>query len=171
MTPRSLAQAGVFGLFCVVLVGCDEGTGIGEKNFQKQYAIARDALERGRYQQASQAYAQLIPKAGPLAPRMKLEYAHTQLRAGKYDKASAQAKALAGTDDGALRSAALAVHGTAEHELGVEALQNGDRVAGKRHLLAAKASLGEMLKNHPDMDPLGAMVGREASISVRLQAL
>ena len=68
MTPRSLAQAGVFGLFCVVLMGCDEGTGIGEKNFQKQYAIARDALERGRYQQASQAYAELIPKAGPLAP-------------------------------------------------------------------------------------------------------
>lgn len=171
MTTASLAKAGAIGLFCVLLTGCDEGPGIGEKNFQKQYAVARDALERGRYSQASQAYLQLIPRAGPLAPRMKLEYAHTQLRAGHYDKASAQAAALAKTDDGPLRSAALAVHGTAEHELGVAALQEGDRVAGKRHLLAAKAALGEMLKNHPDMDPLGAMAGREAAISVRLQAL
>ena len=167
----SLAKAGLFGISLLLLSACDEGTGIGEKNFQRQYAIARDALERGRYAQASQAYAQLIPQAGPLAPRMKLEYAHAQLRAGHYDKASAQARALAGLPDKTLRSAALAVHGTAEHELGVAALTAGDRTAGKRHLLAARSSLGEMLKNHPDMDPLGAMAGREASINVRLKSL
>ncbi|WP_371229673.1 hypothetical protein [Roseovarius sp. 2305UL8-3] len=171
MQVRSLATAGFLGFSLLVLSACDEGTGIGEKNFQKQYGIARDALERGRYSQASQAYAALIPKAGPLAPRMRLEYAHTQLRAGHYDKASAQARALSQTDDKSLRSAALAVHGTAEHELGVAALNAGDRAAGKRHLLAAKASLGEMLKAHPGMDPMGAMAGRQASINVRLQSL
>jgi len=171
MQARSLATAGLLGFSLLVLSACDEGTGIGEKNFQKQYGIARDALERGRYAQASQAYAVLIPRAGPLAPRMRLEYAHTQLRAGDYDKASAQARALAQTDDKTLRSAALAVHGTAEHELGVAALSAGDRAAGKRHLLAAQASLGEMLKAHPGMDPMGAMAGRQASINVRLKSL
>lgn len=171
MTARSLAAAGFFGVSLLLLNACDEGTGIGEKNFQKQYAIARDALERGRYAQASQAYAQLIPKAGPLAPRLKLEYAHTQLRAGHYDKASQLAKALAQSDDKTLRSAALAVYGTAEHELGAAALQASDRAAGKRHLTAAQAALGEMLKAHPEMDPLGAMAGRKASIDVRLKSL
>ncbi|WP_157705193.1 tetratricopeptide repeat protein [Roseovarius faecimaris] len=171
MTARSLARAGLVGLCLAALVSCDEGTGIGEKNFQKQYGIARDALERGRYTQAAQAYAQLIPKAGPLAPRLKLEYAHTQLRAGHYDKASQLAQALAQSDDKTLRSAALAVYGTAEHELGAAALQNGDQTTGKRHLKAAQSALGEMLKAHPEMDPLGAMAGRKASIDVRLKSL
>lgn len=171
MQVKPLATAGLLGFSLFILSACDEGTGIGEKNFQRQYAIARDALERGRYSQASQAYAQLIPQAGPLAPRMRLEYAHTQLRAGKYAEASSQAGALAKSQDKALRSAALAVHGTAEHELGVAALSAGDHTAGKRHLQAAKSSLAQMLKNHPDMDPLGAMAGRKASIDVRLKSL
>lgn len=168
---NALAKASLLGISFLLLTACDEGTGTGEKNFQRQYAVARDALERGRYSQASQAYAQLIPQAGPLAPRMKLEYAHTQLRAGHYDKASAQAGALAQNQKGTLRSAALAVYGTAEHELGVAALTAGDHAAGKRHLLAANSSLGEMLKANPDMDPLGAMAGRQASITVRLKSL
>lgn len=172
MTARSLATAGLFGVSLLWLSACDEGTGIGEKNFQRQYAIARDALERGRYTQASQAYARLIPSAGPLAPRLKLEYAHTQLRAGHYDKASQLARALADSQDkGALRSAALAVHGTAEHELGTAALIAGDRTAGKQHLQAAGTSLDEMLKANPDMDPLGAMAGRKVSIDMRLKSL
>ena len=171
MQAGPLATAGLLGVALFALAACDEGTGVGEKNFQKQYAIARDALERGRYSRASEMYAELIPRAGPLAPRLRLEYAHTQLRAGHYDKASAQAASLAQTQDKALRSAALAVHGTAEHELGALALQNGDRASGKRHLLAATSSLGEMLANHPDMDPMGAMAGRKASIDVRLKAL
>lgn len=171
MTARSLAAAGLFGAALLLLGGCDEGTGIGEKNFQKHYAIARDALERGRYAQASEAYARLIPRAGPLAPRIRLEYAHTQLRAGHYDKASQLAKALAQSDDTTLRSAALAVYGTAEHELGAAALQASDRAAGKRHLAAAQSALGEMLAAHPEMDPLGAMAGRKASIDIRLKSL
>ena len=171
MRTGHLAKAGLFGISLLLLASCDEGTGIGEKNFQRQYAIARDALERGRYAQASEAYAQLIPKAGPLAPRMKLEYAHTQLRAGHYDKASQLALSLSKSDDTSLKSAALAVYGTAEHELGVAALQQGDRTAGRRHLSAAQSALGTMLKAHPDMDPLGAMAGRKASVDVRLKAL
>lgn len=171
MQAGPLATAGLLGFALFALVACDEGTGVGEKNFQRQYSIARDALERGRYTQASQAYAELIPRAGPLAPRLKLEYAHTQLRAGKYAAASSTSRALAQTDDKELRAAALAVHGTAEHELGAEALQNGDRAAGKRHLQAARSALAETLANSPGMDPMGALAGREASIKVRLKSL
>lgn len=171
MQAGLLAKAGALGLSVLVLGGCEEGNGVGEKNFQKQYAIAREALEQGRYNRASQTYAQLIPLAGPLAPRLRLELAHTQLRAGKYAEASAQSGALAQSLQDTARSAALAVRGTAEHELGLAALASGDRAAGKQHLLAAKTALDEMLANDPGLDPLGAMAGRQASIKVRLAAL
>lgn len=171
MQVPPLKRAAFAGLLCIALVACEEGTGTGEKNFQKQYAIARDALERGRYAKASETYAALIPRAGPLAPRLTLEYAHTQLRMGKYAEASKRAGSLAQNQTGALRSAALAVQGTAEHELGAEALSNGDTAAGKRHLQTARKALGEMLKADPGMDPMGAMAGRKASIDVRLKSL
>lgn len=171
MQAGSLARAGLLGVFFIALVACEEGTGVGEKNFQKQYATARKALEEGRYAQASETYTALIPRAGPLAPRLKLEFAHTRLRAGHYDAASQQAKALAGTTTGAARSAALAVLGTAEHEMARAALDSGDRAKGKTHLQAAQAALGEMLRENPELDPLGAMAGRQASIKANLKSL
>lgn len=166
-----MRAAGLFGLSVMVLAGCEEGTGTGQKSFQKQYAVAREALEEGRYVRASEAYATLIPRAGPLAPRLKLEYAHAQLRAGHFDKAAQQAAALAGSQDGAARSAALAVEGTARHEMGLAALDAGDRSAARQHLTAAQSALGKMLKSHPDLDPLGAMAGRQAAIRVQLKSI
>ncbi len=171
MITGQLARAGLFGMSLFFLASCDETVGIGETNFQRQYAIARDALEEGRYERASKAYAQLIPKAGPLAPRMQLEYAHAQLRAGHYDKASQVARTLSQSEDDSLKSASLAVYGTAEHELGEAALQRGDLTAGQQHLTAAQAALGKMLKAHPEMDPLGAMAGRKAAVDARLERL
>ncbi|RFP86722.1 hypothetical protein DZK27_13940 [Rhodobacteraceae bacterium 63075] len=171
MRTGQLARAGLFGVSLVLLASCDETVGIGEKSFQRQYAIARDALEEGRYERASKAYAQLIPKAGPLAPRMKLEYAHAQLRVGQYGKASQIARSLSQSKDVSLKSASLAVYGTAEHELGEAALQRGDLTAGRQHLAAAQSALGMMLKAHPEMDPLGAMAGRKAAVDARLKRL
>src|SRR6056297_488358 len=104
MQAGSLATAGLLGVSFLMLVACEEGTGVGEKNFQKQYALARGALEEGRYATAAETYAALIPRAGPLAPRLKLEYAHTKLRAGHYEAASEQAAALANAETGAARS-------------------------------------------------------------------
>jgi HEPN domain-containing protein len=171
MQAGSLAKAGLLGVSFLVLVACEEGSGVGEKNFQKQYSIAREALESGRYATAAETYAALIPRAGPLAPRLKLEYAHTKLRAGHYDAASEQAVALANSETGVARSAALAVHGTAEHEMARASLDNGDRAKAKVHLQAAEKSLSEMLRQNPELDPLGAMAGRHQSIKARLQSL
>lgn len=171
MQAGSLATAGLLGVSFLMLVACEEGTGVGEKNFQKQYALARGALEEGRYAAAAETYAALIPRAGPLAPRLKLEYAHTKLRAGHYEAASEQAAALANAETGAARSAALAVHGTAEHEMARASLDDGDRVKAKGHLQAAEKSLGEMLRQNPELDPLGAMAGRHDSVKARLTSL
>ena len=169
MQAGSRARAGLAGLSLLLLAGCGEG--VGEKGFQKQYAVARDALERGLYVRASEVYSELIPKAGPLAPRLKLEYAHTLLRAGHFHKASAHAEALAHAQHDTARSAALAVHGTAEHELGLAALAAGNDAAGKQHFQSAHTSLSELLAEDPQLDPLGAMKGRRDSINKRLKTL
>ncbi|MEQ9241949.1 hypothetical protein [Roseovarius indicus] len=170
MQAKSVAKAASFGLV-FVLGSCADGSGIGQKGFQNQYAVARDALERGFYVRATENYAELIPKSGPLAPRLKLEYSHALLRAGKFSDASAHSGALAQSLQGTARSAALSVHGTAEHELGLAAMAAGDRAAGKQHFLKASSALGEMLANDPQLDPLAAMAGRKSSIDTALKSL
>lgn len=171
---QSAIRVGCLGIAIAVLTSCSDygvGGGTGAWSFQRQYAIARDALERGKYDRAGRTYAEMIPRAGPLAPRLRLEYAHTLLRAGDFAQASAQAGGLVRGLDGTARSAALAVQGTAEHELGLAAIAAGDRAAARTHLLAAQTALGAMLEADPDLDPLGAMAGRHASIAARLRSL
>jgi len=171
---QSVFKAGLFSLMVVVLASCSDmgiGGGTGEQGFQRKYAVARDALERGKYARASQIYAEMIPNAGPLAPRLRLEYAHTQLRAGHFAQASAQAAGLVRGLDGSAKSAALAVYGTAEHELALAAIAAGERAAARRHFLAAQTALGAMIAAHPELDPMGAMAGRHASIAARLRRL
>ena len=170
MQAKSVARGAWF-VLVFVLGSCAEGTGVGQKGFQQQYAVARDALERGLYVRATEHYSELIPKSGPLAPRLKLEYSHALLRAGKFSDASAHAGALAASLHGTGRSAALSVHGTAEHELGLAAMAVGDRTAARQHFLKATAALGEMLANDPELDPLGAMAGRKSSMDTTLKAL
>ncbi len=171
MTSINRATAGFIGLSFLALSSCADGGGTGERGFQNQYAVARNALENGSYAKAGAAYAALIPKSGPLEPRMRLEYAHTLLRAGHFAKASEEAKFLADTQEDTARSAALSVYGTAQHELGMAALAEGDTAAGRNYLLTAKAAIDELLANDPQLDPLGGMAGRQASIRVRLAAL
>lgn len=143
----------------------------GSSGFQKQYAAARSALESGNYEQASRAYARLMSQAGPLRPRLQLEYAHSELRAGHYVEAARLAADLASSQKGEARAAALAVQGTAQHELALQSLQNGDVAGGKSLLNSAKAALSEVVKSYPDLDPLGSMAGRLATITSRLKRL
>ncbi|WP_135507083.1 hypothetical protein [Roseovarius aestuariivivens] len=170
MQAGSFVRAASVGLF-FVLGSCGAGSGVGEKSFQKQYAVARDALERGHYVRATETYAVLIPQSGPLKPRLTLEYTHALLRAGRFEKASAHAEALARSSHGTARSAALAVQGTADHELGLTALFEGDKAAGKQHLQKASAALGELLAKDADLDPLGSMAERKSSIDATLKTL
>ena len=156
--------------FCIALLaGCAAGpTGGG---FEARYTVARDALEDGRYDRARRAYAALIAEGGPLVPRLRLEQAHVALRDGRFADAARLASGLAADVDGAAHGAALAVQGTAQHEQARALLREGRTEAAVALLRAARAALGVVVAEHPDLDPLGAMAAREAAIAARLSRL
>lgn len=170
MQARSFLAGGWALGLALVLGSCGETMSSGS-GFQAKYAVARNALETGDYDRARKAYLKLISQAGPLTPRLQLEYAHAELRAGNFAEAAKAAAALAQGQSGTARGAALAVQGTAQHELGLTLLSQGQAEAGKEQLLAARKALSEVLKSHVELDPLGSMAGRKASISARLKAL
>lgn len=152
------------------LAACDTIADRGD-GFARDYALARGALEQGRYDQANRQFAALVDSAGPYRPRVQLEYAHSLLRAGDMAAAAQVAEALAASETGPANGAALAVAGTARHEMALDALDRGDKGAGRQELERALAAMQRVLDDHPDLDPLGALAGRQASIAVRLKAL
>lgn len=152
-----------------VLAGCETTPSAGH-GLEAEYQAARQALEAGRYTEANRRYAALAPKAGPLQPTIQLEYAHSLLRSGDHARAAATAEALA-TNEPRARGAALAVAGAARHEMGLAALTKGDSASGKAELQKASEAMRLVLKDHPDLDPLGALAGRSASIKVRLDRM
>ncbi|MGH1356935.1 MAG: tetratricopeptide repeat protein [Thalassovita sp.] len=158
------------GAFVCLLAGCQLATE-GGSGFQKEYSVARTALEEGKFDRASRSYARLLEQSGPLRPRIQLEYAHSELRAGRFEKAAELAGELTRSQKGQDRAAALAVLGTAQHELGLAQLQNGNASTGKRYLQTAEVALNDVLKSHPQLDPLGSLAGRRASIKARLKRL
>lgn len=159
------------GLSTCVLLSCAQTAGTGQQDFEKQYNTARSALEKGNFAAAGKMYARMLPTAGPLNDRIELEYAHAMLRAGEFDQAAQMAARIAADAGSDGRAAALSVKGTADHEMGLRLLRDGDRSNGTVRLKAAQKSIEEVLKAHPDFDPLGALAGRQASIAVRLKAL
>ncbi len=173
MTGRQILRIGAGVILAVTLASCDESaaTAPSGKGFKTQYLAARAALESGNYAKANRSYARLLPTAGPLTARIRLEYAHSLLRGGDLKAAEEQAALLVGSQSGVARGAALAVQGTALHELALASLSRGEAELGKAQLSAAKTAIDDVLKNHPTLDPLGALAGRQASIAVRLKAL
>jgi hypothetical protein len=170
MQAGFLTKAALAAALVLVPAACAQMGGDGS-GFRNQYMVARAALEEGNYPRANRAYKRLLADAGPFEPRVRLEYAHSLLRGGDYQAASDEARTLAATQDGDARSAALAVLGTAQHELAIAAIQRGDRAgAGQYHLTVARDALAEVLANHPDLDPLGALAGRQRSIEAALKA-
>ena len=163
---------GVWAAVCILaLVGCGEVAMVGKQSFQSQYNFARNALEKGNYDTANRAYTRLLKQAGPLDGRIRLELAHSYLRAGDFSGAASMASNVAESNQGTARSAALSVQGTAEHEIGLRLLAKGNTKDGAARLTSAQKAIGEVLKTHPSLDPLGALAGRQASIAVRLKDL
>jgi tetratricopeptide (TPR) repeat protein len=176
MKHQYFTRAGLCLALVALVAACDESSpGVasegGTQSIGKRYVQARAALEGGKYEKANRAYLRLIEDAGDLAPRLRLELAHSYLRGGNLSAAAEEARRLSEAQDGTARSAALAVLGTAEHEMGLAALEAGDKRAAAGHLQRADAALAEVLKNDKDLDPLGALAGRRASIAVQLKAL
>ncbi|MEL7091486.1 MAG: tetratricopeptide repeat protein [Pseudomonadota bacterium] len=161
-------QPAVAGAALLALVSCGVEGALGPNSFQSQYDTARSALESGRYARAITGYERLAATPGPFQARVQLELAHSYLRAGEYAKAAQTARALTAVLDGEGRAAALAVQGTADHELGLAALAEGDRARGASFLRQADAAMKEVVDTHPELDPLGALAARRASIKVRL---
>ncbi|MGP6086818.1 hypothetical protein [Antarctobacter jejuensis] len=170
MAPKRVIAALVALTLVLPLAACSTASG-NATGFRKNYAVARTALEGGEYAKATREYKGLMESAGPFLPRIQLEYAHSLLRAGDYAGAARIAEGMAPSEPGAGGAAALAVAATARHELGKAALAQGDKAGGKAHLTRAAAAMGEVLEGHPDLDPLGALAGRKASIEARLKAL
>ena len=161
----------IAGLCAITLTSCADGSSTVSNSFRNDYTKARTALEGGQYDKANRIYARMLTDAGPLQPRIQLEYAHSLLRSGAYEQAQQQAQALSQSQIGTARSAALSVLGVAHHEMGLMALITQDTAAGRQHLSAAQNALNEVLKSDPDLDPLGALAGRQASIKMQLKAL
>lgn len=157
----------VLGLSILALAGCEPGAISKGADFQRKYAGARKALEDGNYDLAARNYAALIPSAGPLEPRLRLEYAHALLRAERHDEAAGVAGALARGQQGSNRAAALAVEGTALHESALADMRAGRSAPDK--LRRANAALTEMLRLDPSLDPLGAMQSRRDEIAGSLR--
>jgi len=164
-------------LFALLLAACQvDGPSLGASasraGFKANYFVARVALEKGQFTRAERGYASLLKRAGPLEPRIRLEYAHALLRAEKFERASDEARVVAAQLEGRGRSAALAVQATADQEIARIAIHRGvaDSDAIQR-LVAAKAGFDELLKNHPDLDPLGAMALRRKTIDVELSTI
>lgn len=165
------ARAGTLFLCALILSSCAETGSLGQKSFETEYAIARNALEQGEFAKANRVYKRLVPDAGRLEPRIRLELSHGYLRAGDFSAAAQEAGGLAKIQQGGGRSAALSVQATAVHEMGLQALAKGDQASGKTYLEQAEAALTEVLQANPELDPLGSMQLRKKSISSRLSGL
>jgi len=176
MQAGSFFRTALAGVCLSLVVACggdgNFGGSFSEGNsFASRYAAARNALEAGKYDRANSIYADLLEVAGADEPGVRLEYAHSLLRAGDYAEARNQARFIAQGSEGAMRASALYVQGTAQDELGRDAVQAGDNASAKAHFSGAAAALGEALKLQPDLDPVGAMAGRLKEIQIRLKSL
>lgn len=171
MQVSHIARAGTIGLFFMALVSCDEAAFSSQNSFKTQYFSARDALERGKYDQAKRQYTRLLGNSGALATRIRLELAHAHLRSGAFADAAREAHNVASTLTGSNRAAALAVQGTAEHEMALIAISRGDTNTAKALLKNADLAMAEVLKTDSKLDPLGSLAGRRASIKVQLKSL
>lgn len=152
------------GLSVLLLASCLDSSGA-DGGFKRQYVVSRNALEAGQYDKAVRSYANLMQTSGHYEPWIRLEYAHALLRASQFPEAAEQAQFLATSQDGRLRSAALAVQGTAQHELGL--ILSGS--AGKALLKSARVALAEALKKNPELDTLGTLKARKAQLDKDLK--
>lgn len=161
-------QLAIAGSALLALLSCGSEGALGPNAFQSQYNVARNALETERYDRAISVYKRLSDAPGPFQARLKLELSHSYLRQGDYANAARTARAVSNALEGEGKAAALAVQATADHEMGLAALGSGDRARGAALLRQADAAMKTVVEDYPELDPLGALAARRASIAVRL---
>lgn len=169
MRTRRLSAA--LGLMVVAwaLSSCEPAGTLPGGGRDNDYLVARQALETGNYTLAIARYERLLSQAGDSAGRLRLEYAHSLLRAGDFDKAIAVSTGLIDRHDGSLRASARAVRGTARHQIARQRIAQGQTGAETRRLLqAAQADLATFLETHPGLDAAGAMATRARLVAADL---
>jgi len=172
MRARSSVAWMVLGAALLLPTACQEFEPSKRDSFKGKYHVARLALEEGRYARAIRSYQSLLKQAGPFAPRVRLEYAHSLLRDNRFEEAAREARVIAQTQNGDARLAALAVQGTADHELARAAMAAGLRDnAVRSRLQSARGAFDEVLKKPKVFDPLGSLADRRRIIDKELASL
>ncbi len=172
MRAQSGMAWGVLGAVVLLQAACQDFQPSKRSSFKGKYQVSRQALEEGRYARAIRGYQDLLQQAGPFAPRVRLEYAHALLRDNRYLEAAREARIVAETQKGDARLAALAVQGTAEHEMARAAMAAGQRgPAVRARLKSAQKALKAVLKKRKVFDPLGSLARRHKIISSELKTL
>ncbi len=171
MLLQRIRAAVAVGVVASITMSCEPaGTLGGSSGRANDYLVARQALETGNYSLAIQRYERMLSFTGEAAGRIRLEYAHSLLRAGRFDDAIEVSDELVAAHSGSLRASALAIRGTARHQRAREFMAQGQRAPEARALLqAARADLGQFLNSHPALDAAGAMAARAQLIEVDLR--
>lgn len=172
MQSRLISRGVLTAVSALFLGACENPGGLATGGFRNDYMVARQALEAGDYGLAIRRYDAMIRTAGPLEPRLRLEYAHSLLRGNRFDDAAREAGTLVETQTGAAQGSALAVRGTARHEAARELLAGGQRDdTVKALLLQARSDLDSFLKNHPGMDVSDMMRERSRLLEADLRTV
>lgn len=154
------------------LAACEQSGSLSTPGFQSNYLVARQALETGNYALAIRRYEGLLRDAGPAEQRLRLEYAHSLLRANRFEDAVREADLIVANAIGPERAAALAVRGTARHEAARLLLSQGQRDADTIALLyRAAEDLRTFTEAHADLDAAGMMAERSRMATAELQRL
>ena len=146
----------------LVLGGC--GTVPISDDFRLGYERARGALEAGDYATALRHYEHLLPEVdnGPIGAAVRLDYAHTLLRAGQHDQALRVAREIEALDSSPAVSghaalvAAIAEHAAAERLMVLGAPYEETKSRAR----AAFRSLELVLRHRPQFDPEGVLMVR-----------
>ncbi|KPQ07394.1 MAG: Tetratricopeptide repeat [Rhodobacteraceae bacterium HLUCCA12] len=166
--PKALLLAVLAG----ALVGCENAGTLAGGGPRSDYLVARTALENGNYPLAIRRYETLIDRVGPGASaRLQLEYAHSLLRASRYDDAIQATASLAERNPDSIQASALAVRGTARHEAAREFIERGESDEARALLEAARADLDRFLDDNAALDAAGSMRARTELIAADLRSL
>ncbi len=154
------------------LMGCEPAGTLAGGGARSDYLVARQALESGNYPLAIRRYESLMSSLGPgESTRLQLEYAHSLLRANRFDDAIQAAGLLAARNPDSIQASALAVRGTARHEAARLAIERGEQAQARVLLEAARADLAAFLQRHAALDAAGSMRARAELITADLNSL
>lgn len=155
-----------------VLMSCENAGSLAGGGPRSDYLVARQALETGNYPLAIRRYEALIQQIGPTdVARLQLEYAHSLLRANRFDDAIQVAGALTDRSSDSIHASALAVRGTARHEAARALVERGQQAQARLLLEAARDDLARFLQQHSALDSAGSMRARAELIAADLHSL